>query len=271
MSEYALDQAVRPIATPEPGRFAVELDDAWRALGGVINGGYSTAVCLRALLEVVDAPDPLIVSTTFLRSAVPGPAEVVVEEVGRTRRNVTAQARLVQDGIEVVRTLATCTNLGEPGPVDAQSTAPRLADPADCVDPYADPHLLDLLAGATMTDHINVRHPALPGWVRGAPAGRTEAEFWIGFADRRPPDTLALPLLVDAAAPIVLEAGATGSSTLQLTTHVRARPAPGWLAARVSTRHPAGGLHEEDMELWDSARRLVAQSRQLAVLHASPG
>jgi len=147
VSEYALDQAVRPIATPEPGRFAVELDDAWRALGGVVNGGYSTAVCLRALLEVVDTPDPLIVSTTFLRSAVPGPAEVVVEEVGRTRRNVTAQARLVQDGIEVVCTLATCTNLGEPGPVDAQSTAPRLADPADCVDPYADPHLLDLLAG----------------------------------------------------------------------------------------------------------------------------
>ncbi len=46
MSEYALDQAVRPIATPEPGRFAVELDDAWRALGGVVNGGYSPAVCL---------------------------------------------------------------------------------------------------------------------------------------------------------------------------------------------------------------------------------
>jgi len=51
MSEYALDQAVRPVATAEPGRFTVELDDAWRALGGVVNGGYATAVCLRALLE----------------------------------------------------------------------------------------------------------------------------------------------------------------------------------------------------------------------------
>ncbi len=68
----------------------------------------------------------------------------------------------------------------------------------------------------------------------------------------------------------MLEIGATGSSTLQLTTHIRDRPAPGWLAARVSTRHPAGGLHEEDMELWDSTGRLVAQSRQLAVLHAPP-
>ncbi len=270
MSEYALDQAVRPVATAEPGRFTVELDDAWRALGGVVNGGYSTAVCLRALLEVVGAPDPLVVATTFLRSAVPGPAEVFVQEVGRTRRNVTAQARLVQDGIEVVRTQATCTDLGEPGAVEVPPRAPVLPDPADCVDPYADPRLVDLLAGATMTDRIHVRHPALPGWVRGAPTGRTESELWIGFADRRPPDTLSLPLLVDAAAPIVLEIGATGSSTLQLTTHVRARPAPGWLAARVSTGHPARGLHEEDMELWDSTGRLVAQSRQLAVLHTPP-
>lgn len=106
MSEYALDQAVRPVATAEPGRFTVELDDAWRALGGAVNGGYATAVCLRALLEVVGSPDPLVVATTFLRSAVPGPAEVFVQEVGRTRRNVTDQARLVQDGIEVVRTQA---------------------------------------------------------------------------------------------------------------------------------------------------------------------
>lgn len=201
--------------------------------------------------------------------AVPGPAEVLVEEVGRTRRTVTAQARLLQDGIEVVRTLATGTDLGDPTPAGTPVGAPELPDPTDCVDPYAAPHIADLLAGATMTDRIHVRHPALPGWVRGAPTEHTEAEFWIGFADGRPPDTLALPLLVDAAAPIVLEAGATGSSTLQLTTHVRARPAPGWLAARVSTRYPADGLHEEDMELWDTTGRLVAQSRQLAVLRTT--
>jgi hypothetical protein len=52
--------------------------------------------------------------------------------------------------------------------------------------------------------------------------------------------------------------------TLELTAHVRAKPAPGWLRVRVSTRNFAGGLLEEDAEVWDSRGRLVAQSRQLA-------
>ncbi|MDN5896767.1 MAG: thioesterase family protein, partial [Nocardioides sp.] len=182
---YALDRAVRPRPTAEPGRFNLELDSAWQASVGVINGGYSTAVCLRSLLEMVEAPDPLVVSTTYLRAAVPGPAEVRIEEVGRTRRNVTAQARLLQEGSEVVRTLATCTDLGDPGPTETQPEAPKLPDPADCIDPYAEPLPADLLAGATMTDRVHVRHPELPGWVRGAPTGCTRAEFWIGFADAR--------------------------------------------------------------------------------------
>ena len=48
--------------------------------------------------------------------------------------------------------------------------------------------------------------------------------------------------------------------------HVRARPAPGWLACRVSTSYLIEGYHEEDFEIWDSTGRLVAQSRQLALL-----
>ena len=51
---------------------------------------------------------------------------------------------------------------------------------------------------------------------------------------------------------------------MELTAHVRALPAPGWISARLSTRNIAGGMFEEDCELWDSAGRLVAQSRQLA-------
>jgi hypothetical protein len=48
--------------------------------------------------------------------------------------------------------------------------------------------------------------------------------------------------------------------------HVRARPVPGWLACRVSTRFVIDGYQEEDVEIWDSAGRPVAQSRQLALL-----
>jgi Acyl-CoA thioesterase C-terminal domain len=63
----------------------------------------------------------------------------------------------------------------------------------------------------------------------------------------------------------VLEVGVL-STTVQLTVHLRARPAPGWLACRAATRFVAGGYNEEDFEIWDSAGALVAQSRQLALI-----
>jgi acyl-CoA thioesterase len=54
--------------------------------------------------------------------------------------------------------------------------------------------------------------------------------------------------------------------TVELTVHVRARPVPGWLRCRFETRFVAGSYLEEDGELWDESDRLVAQSRQLAML-----
>jgi hypothetical protein len=85
------------------------------------------------------------------------------------------------------------------------------------------------------------------------------------MADGREPDPLMLLLAVDTLPPVSFDLGLPGwAPTLELTAHVRARPAPGWLRVRVSTRNLAGGLLEEDAEVWDSRDRLVAQSRQLA-------
>ena len=54
--------------------------------------------------------------------------------------------------------------------------------------------------------------------------------------------------------------------TVELTAHVRARPVPGWVRCRFSTRFVTGGFLEEDGEVWDERGRLVAQSRQLALV-----
>ena len=85
------------------------------------------------------------------------------------------------------------------------------------------------------------------------------------MADGREPDPVMLLLAADALPPATFDLGLYGwAPTLELTVHVRASPAPGWLRIRHATRNFAGGLFEEDAEVWDSAGRLVAQSRQLA-------
>ena len=88
-------------------------------------------------------------------------------------------------------------------------------------------------------------------------------EFSLLFAGDR---GLALTRLREAQPPVVtLDLGLRGwTPTLQLTAHLRAVPAPGWLLLSHATRNFAGGLLEEDAEVWDSSGRLVAQSRQLA-------
>ena len=107
--------------------------------------------------------------------------------------------------------------------------------------------------------------PAYVGWAMGNPSGNGVLQAWFRLNDEREPDPLSLLLTVDALPPVTMDFGMLGwAPTLELTAHVRARPAPGWLKVRHATRNMAGGMFEEDCEVWDSAGRLVAQSRQLA-------
>ena len=148
------------------------------------------------------------------------------------------------------------------GPTGTFATPPDLPAPDACVDLIGDLEL----PGISIAERVEYRVPRLPGWRTGEPTGRPETQLWLRLRPERDVDVLALPFLVDAAAPVVLELGVPGSSTLQLTMHTRARPAPGWLAARIVARHVVDGFHEEDLELWDETGRLVAQSRQLGLL-----
>jgi hypothetical protein len=54
--------------------------------------------------------------------------------------------------------------------------------------------------------------------------------------------------------------------TLELTVHVRRRPAPGWLRCINRTRFVSSGFLEMDGEVWDASGHLVVQSRQLALV-----
>ncbi|MGH3737823.1 MAG: thioesterase family protein [Micromonosporaceae bacterium] len=256
--EYDRDTAVTPDGTP--GGYAATLTDRWSLLNGIPYGGYALGVALRALAAEVDQPDPLVVSAYFLRRATPGPAELTTEVVRRGRRITTGEVRLTQDGAETLRVVANFTDLtAAQGRTTVFGEPPKLPPPEQC-------HALPGgIPGLTIRDRYEYRYPEPPGWQEGKLSGDPHAELWVRFTDGRDPDVLSLPAIADAAPPAVMELG-EWRSTIELTVHLRAHPAPGWLACRVATRYIMDGYHEEDVELWDSAGTLVAQGRQLALL-----
>jgi acyl-CoA thioesterase len=247
--------------------FGAALDGRWDTRQGP-NGGFMLALTTRAIGQVLPFPDPLVVSCFYLRPGSTGPAEVRTEVIRAGRTTGFGQASLYRDGKEVIRATAAFTDLA------AAAARGRLS--YDALQPPDQPPPEQCLVvrrqtspPITLVDRLEYRAAALPSWVSGAPpSGNPVNEGWMRFADGRAPDLLSLVLFVDAAAPAALELGVRATTTVELTVHLRARPAPGWIAYRTRTRYLADGYHEEDAELWDSTGRLVAQSRQLALVLA---
>jgi acyl-CoA thioesterase len=258
MGDFEFDAETRLIPGPADGSFEVEINDRWAGLASV-NGGFLLSTCVKALATRLPFPDPITVSGLFLRPGNPGRSVVRTEVIRSGRTTAFGQAQLEQGGKEVLRVSTAFADLSAVTPEYVGATPPKMPDPAEC-------ERLGGVSGISMARRIEYRGAVVPGWLTGKPSGEPHGEFWMRFADGRPADTLALPFIVDAAPPAVLELGASSSTTIELTLHVRARPAPGWLACRSYTRLVAGGYHEEDFEVWDSNGVLVAQSRQLALV-----
>ncbi|MET9295714.1 thioesterase family protein [Streptomyces sp. NPDC003077] len=268
-SEFDRDTAVVRRA---PGRYDTHLSAGWTIVHAV-NGGYLLALIGRALADALPHPDPFTITAHYLTASAPGPAVVRTDTVrtGRTLSTATASlTQLREDGTEVerMRVIATYGDL-DALPDDVRTTAkpPAIPPYEHCPGPDSAPGGRPPGVGSTaLMDRLDLRlDPATCGWAVGAPSGKGEMRGWFGLADGRAPDALSLLLAVDALPPTAFEMGLSGwVPTVELTAHIRHRPAPGPLRVGITTRNLAGGFLEEDAEVWDSADRLVAQARQLA-------
>ena len=253
--------------TPEGDHFTAELDGGWH-VGGGINGGYLLATIGRALGRSFEGkPDPLAVSAFYISAARPGPATIDVTAKRVGGRVATAAAELRQGDDVRVSVLATYGDLdNHTGDVRTTATPFDLPPLDECVSNRTVAEQSRTFA--PLMERFEIRfHPDQAGWMTQSPSGAGVLSGWFRLEDEREPDPLSLLLALDALPPVSFDLGQMGwAPTLELTTHVRAKPAPGWLKVRHETRNVAGGMFEEDCEVWDSAGRLVAQSRQLAML-----
>ena len=276
---YEFDRGIAVTAAGD-GRYDADLDGGW-VVGGGVNGGYLLAVIGNAVRERLlesGHVDPFSVSAHFLSASVPGPATVETRVVRQGGRFSTVAATLVQevDGVATPRigALATYGDLdrAHDAATDAAADAlhlalqpPELPPREPCLPSNAAPDEVKKMA--PLLDRFGtLLDPASAMWAVGKPSRRGVIQGWFRLADDRPLDPIALLMVVDALPPTTFDLGMPGwAPTLELTAHVRAKPAPGWAVVRHATRTVAGGLFEEDCDVWDSTGRLVAQSRQLAL------
>jgi acyl-CoA thioesterase len=257
----------------DPRTYDVAVGAGWQ-IGSGVNGGMLMALlgsALRTTFADDGHPDPLSVTGYFLTAARPGPGEVRTSVLRSGRSMSTGSASLVQveddREVERVRVLATYGDLaGLPDDVRTTAVPPDLPPPEQCLSTSDAPPTA--MEHAAFLDRVDLRlDPACVGWAVGRPSGRGVIQGWLRLADPREPDPVLLLLAADALPPVTFDLGLFGwTPTLELTVHVRAAPSVGWLRVRHATRNIAGGLLEEDAEVWDAAGRLVAQSRQLARL-----
>ena len=74
-------------------------------------------------------------------------------------------------------------------------------------------------------------------------------------------------MAADMSPPVAMNRGHFGwAPTVQMTTYLRRRPAPGWLRIIATTHEIGGRMFDEDQLVLDSTGAVVAQSRQLALI-----
>lgn len=253
-----------------PGVFAGRVDPAWRIVRGA-NGGHIAAIVLRSMVMTVEggdwAPRSLTVHFTRVPKEEPFTIEAKVERAGRTMSTLTA--RLVQDDKLVAFGLAAFS-MPRTGPEFIDLSMPEVPPPSEL---EALPDRGDFPFG----HHFDVRR-ALGAEIPD-PSNPAETGVWIRLREPRIADHLLVTQLMDAWAPSVFVklgqgGGGAGVPTIDMTYHyLETLPLDGakpddWYLAVFRTHTAHEGFVEEDGWLWSRGGKLVAQSRQLALLIA---
>lgn len=237
-------------------------EDYWVQVGP--NGGYLTALALRAALTAVPEPErlPRSIHARFLSPPHAGACELQVSVLRRGRTMTTVAVRMLQDGRGFLEASAC---FSEPFSDIAFDDAKR-------------PSAVPIEAGEPLPKAIPLNHRYDMVRAIGEPfrtGARALGGGYLRFAEPRPIDALALAALWDGWPPAVftraIEQRFRGAvPTVEASCFFRAPqhvvPAGEHVLIQVESRSARDGFVEEDAELWTTDGVLLLQSRQVALL-----
>lgn len=255
----------------DDGSYAAAIAPDW-GINGNANGGYVIALAARAMADAAGRP-PLTVTAHYLTPGRPGPCTIDVDIVRVGRRTTTVRAMLRSGDVGVAALLGAFGEQVERGTSVVHGAPPDLPPIDEC--PSSKPP--NVVSG--FGDRVDARvRPSDLGFAVGEHSGRGELAGWFRLDDQADDavalDAFGLLLAADAFAPVCFQLPdfpPGHAPTLELTVHVRGTPAPGPLRCRFTSRFMQQGLFEEDGEIWDASGKLVAQSRQLALIPRPAG
>jgi len=254
--------AVRPAGE---GAFEGNIDGGFWVVRGP-NGGYVGAIVLRALAASVEpgrAPRSLTLHYTEAPTEGAVRVETRVERVGRSLTTVSGR---VLQGDRVLALALSAFSRPRVGPSFDHTQMPEAPPPEDCprfggTIPIHDRYEYRWAVGALPLS--GSRQALVGGWIRGAEPQLADAALMAAFTDAWPPACFAVASSREGVGPV---------PTVDLTIHFRrdlpldeARPEDFYLAV-FRSRFSEQGFVEEDGEVWSRDGRLLAQSRQLAVI-----
>lgn len=264
-----------PAGEAGAGRYQGEIAPIW-TIGPKVHGGTivagSAAAATRWLHTVepgLTHMAPIAASSDFLGAPDPGEVEydVRIRKVGR--QICLVDADLVQGGKTRVRTAFTFSALDDVEPIHAPSHSDMPVEPpADALGYQPGSPLAEVVNIARGADMFMDRE-----WARflDGEQGEPRLRLWIRprAADAADPEVAGCfaMMAADISPPVAMNRGYFGwAPTVQMTTYLRRRPAPGWLRVIATTHEIGGRMFDEDQLVLDSTGAVVAQSRQLALV-----
>ena len=167
-----------------PNRFDVELHTDWSSHRGV-HGGYQCALAVRAAKAFVPDRDVRTLSTSFLRAAQVGSAQLEVHEVRRSRSLSTVTVELRQNG--ELLTLSRVSLVDGRSGIDWSTLPPLEPPPPEACIPFEAPpevghyHRAQGLLDPATQPYGGGEEPSLSGYLRPL-EGRPIDAAWLAMA-----------------------------------------------------------------------------------------